>query len=157
MACIDARAARSDCLEYVADLAGRGLSLVLWAWHDPNRFAQTEVFVVSPETDTVVTPSAPWGLVLYDPPVAEDWLRVWGQLAVESLPTEVHILYGPSEAKRAAVYLDADWPDVTDWCWPTGISKGSGEADKASIPESWPLSVASVFQEQCAPYASFPN
>ena len=146
MACIDARAARSDCLEYVADLAGRGLSLVLWAWHDPNRFAQTEVFVVSPETDTVVTPSTPWGLVLYDPPVAEDWLRVWGQLAEESLPTEVHILYGPSGATRAAVYLYADWPGrdglVLAYRYIQGLRRGGQSIDPRVLAAECRLSLS---------------
>ncbi|MGI6081779.1 MAG: single-stranded-DNA-specific exonuclease RecJ [Limnochordia bacterium] len=111
MACIDARSARSECSEYMADMVRRGLSTVLWVRHNPDRFAQTEALVLCPETEAIRQPSTPWGLVLYDPPVAEDWLRVWRQLTVESLPAEVHILYGTRETARAAALLDEDWPE----------------------------------------------
>jgi single-stranded-DNA-specific exonuclease len=107
--CIDARSARTECPAYVGSIARRNLRPVLWTWCQ-DMPAESEALVLFPGAPWATPPSSPWGLVLYDPPVAEDWIRVWSWLTAEAPPAEVHILYGAREAAKGRVLIDADWP-----------------------------------------------
>lgn len=107
--CIDARSARVECSLYIKGLLQRHLQPVLWTW---NKRVQVpgETLVLFPGAPLATSLSGPWGLLLYDPPVAEDWVRVWSWIGAEAAPAEVHILYGGRETAKGVGLVDADWP-----------------------------------------------